>query len=87
MVHEGKVIHDAAVAEFVRGQGVCEFECTLDLREDAGPIDLIHWPWATEEGSRGMSVLLFEFRLMNVVGEEVCIVEPGNAADQPSDRK
>ncbi len=87
VVHEGKVIHDAAVAEFVRGQGVCEFECTLDLREDAGPIDLIHWPWATEEGSRGMSVLLFEFRLMNVVGEEVCIVEPGNAADQPSDRK
>ena len=71
VVYGGKLIRDVAVPQFVRGKPVCEFECIVDLDGDAGPIDLIHWPWAIEEKGRAMSILLFELGIKNMANEEV----------------
>jgi hypothetical protein len=69
VVHEGKIIHEAAVPHFVKGAAPCVVTCMLDLRENCGPIELHHWPWEASDPINGMSVLLFELTITSPSGE------------------
>jgi glycosyltransferase involved in cell wall biosynthesis len=86
VVYKQQLIKDIAVAQFVRDQPACEFECDIDFDGICEIVEFIHWPWGIGHSDHGISILLFDLQIVDSAQNDVPAAEPATESDYPSHR-